>query len=199
MDPSELQLVAQELYELVGPLQFAEPENAYAMAILIQAICLADEEPYYFSEDISALVDIDRTPTKALPWLGQFFGVPPKPDLDDPEQRDRIRETDGWNRGTRDSIIGAAKQYLTGAKRVSITERDTGAYHFRITTYTPDTPDEAAVAAAIDEATPGGLQYLYQVMPGQTFRDLRDGYATFRAARTAFPTFRGMRNNIPGA
>jgi hypothetical protein len=198
-EPPDLQPVAQELYALVAPLQFAEDQYDYALAKLIQALTLADEEPYYFSEDISALTDINRTPTKALPWLGQFFGLRPKPDLDDPEQRDRIRTTDGWNRGRVSAIVGAAQQYLTGAKQVSIHERDPDAYSYSVVTYADQTPDSEAVRMALLEAKPAGLNMTYAVMAGQTFHDLRDAQATFLAARTAYATFRDMRDVEPGA
>jgi hypothetical protein len=194
MSSPDLQPVAQELYDLMEPLQFAEDQYDYAMAKLIQALTLGDEEPYYFSEDISALTDINRTPTKALPWLGQFFGIPPKPDLPDPEQRDRIRTTDGWNRGRVSAIIGAAQQYLTGAKQVSLHERSPDPYSYSVVTYTDQTPDPAAVQAALLEAKPAGLNMTHSVVSGQTFYDLRQAQPTFLAARTAYATFKDMRD-----
>lgn len=198
MSMPDLQPVAAQLYELLEPLTGYEVQYDYALAKALQAWCLPYEEAFPLAQDPTIMVDIDRTPDKFVPWLGQFVGVLPRAGLTPEAARLRVRETDGWLRGTPGAIVGAAKQYLTGQKRVSLHERTTGAYRLSIITYEDETPDEAAVRSALEEQVPWGLKWTYDVMPGQTFRDLRDNYATFRTVRNTFPTFRDVRDNEAG-
>jgi hypothetical protein len=132
-DPSTappLDSFAQELYDRLEPLQYAEAEHDYAL----RKFCAALGVPFQQVEDLardqvvepppggfsqrvvhpgwSVLLDIDRVPDEALAWLGQFVGVPLNPDLDSAGNRERIKTTEGWKRGTVGSIVGAAKSVL---------------------------------------------------------------------------------------
>jgi hypothetical protein len=114
----------------------------------------------------STLLDLDLIPDEGLPWFGQFTGTLLNPGQDDTEQRNQIRNNNGWRRGTVDSIIYAVRPLLTGTQTVHITERDTSAYHFQVVTYTVETPDSNLVNLAIIEAKPAGLQFTYNVIAG---------------------------------
>src|SRR5437764_7240325 len=105
----------------------------------------------------SALVDLDRCPDVALPWLAQLVGVRLLPGSTPDEQRARIASTDGFRRGTRDAMIAAARATLTGAGTVILRERDGDPvaepidYAYRLTaiTYADETPDASATEQAL--------------------------------------------------
>jgi hypothetical protein len=151
------------------------------------------------------LLDPDRCPPEALGYLGQFVGVDLRAGLSDSAQRERIKGTDGFKRGTPGAIVAAAQQYLTGNKTVILRERDpsvdpvnNGAYGFTVLTYTSETPDSAAVLAALKEQKPAGLLMTYSTVPGANYLFVRTTYGTYQDVKNAFLTYNGLRNNQPG-
>lgn len=80
----------------------------------------------------SQLLDIDRCPTAALPWLAQFLGVRLNTNLRDDQQRYAIANPQGFGRGTPAAIVAAVNQYLSPGYTASLIERDTSPYHLSI-------------------------------------------------------------------
>jgi hypothetical protein len=131
----------------------------------------------------SILMDIDRLPDEGLGWFSQFMGVALNPNLSANDQRQQIRNHAGWNRGTPATLAAAVQALLTGTKTVQYIERDTTPYHFTISTYTTETPNSAAVTAAIIANKPAGLQFTYTVIAGSpgttaTYQNLYLDYAS---------------------
>ena len=124
----------------------------------------ADQDNYIIPWSI--LMDIDRLPDEGLAWFGQFMGVTLNPNLSANDRRQQIRAHAGWNRGTPATLAAAVQALLTGTQTVQYIERDTTPYHFTISTYTTETPNSAAVAAAIIANKPAGLQFTYTVIAG---------------------------------
>lgn len=110
----------------------------------------------------SSLLDLNRVPDKALPWLAQFIGVSIPGGLTPADQRIRIQNTDGWKRGTPAAIAGAPLPYLTGTKTVILRERDPAAspndpaYGLTVITRTSETP--AADLPATNICTNGDFE-----------------------------------------
>ena len=79
------------------------------LRIFTQALAKMFEEVDTYVRDTDAgpgwsmLLDVDRIPNKGLAWLAQFVGVTLNDQLDDATQRQRIRETDGFRRGSPDA------------------------------------------------------------------------------------------------
>lgn len=80
----------------------------------------------------SQVLDIDRCPTEALPWLAQFLGVQLNTNLRDDQQRYAIENPQGFARGTPAAILAAVNQYLSAGYSAVLVERDTSAYHLAI-------------------------------------------------------------------
>lgn len=80
----------------------------------------------------SQVLDIDRVPTYALPWLSQFVGVVGNPNLRDDIQRHQILNPQGFARGTPAAIIAVANQFMSVGFTATIVERDTSPYHLHI-------------------------------------------------------------------
>lgn len=145
----------------------------------------------------SQVLDIDRVPTDWIPWLGQFVGVRYRAGLPDSEQRLRVRETDGFRRGSPGAIKGAARQYLTGAGTVYLLERHGSPYRYTVTTLSSETPDPDAVLSALGEQKPGGLIMFHSVVTGGDFNTLRDTHVDFATIQATFVDFNEIRDN-PG-
>jgi hypothetical protein len=80
----------------------------------------------------SQLLDINRAPTSALPWLAQFVGVGLDDTENDDTQRYLIKNPPGFARGSVGAIIAAANQFMLPGYTITLTERDTSPYHLAI-------------------------------------------------------------------
>lgn len=121
----------------------------------------------------SILLDVDRCPTYALPWLGQFVGVRLAASLPDAQMRDAIRNEQGFARGTVQALQTAAAPFLRPGATVTVTERTTDAYHFTVTVNSSD-------------------------LLGLTYAEIASQFPTFTALAAAFPTFDDFSSSIDG-
>jgi hypothetical protein len=173
------------------------------MAHVAGALATMLDRLYGYAHDAEApwgsLFDAEQAPGEALEHVGQYVGVQLPGNLDAAARRIRVRETDGQRRGTLAALVGAAKQHLTGTRRVEIVERDGSAYRFTVTTYTAETPDPARVRAALDEQKPAGLVLTYHVRDGQTYAQAQAAHATYDAGRLAYHTYDDAANKLPAA
>lgn len=194
--------VGDELYAALAPLAAGDAAAGSPLRSYARAIGQMLEEPSWYARDsdtgpgFARLVSLDDTPGKALGWLAQIVGVTLDPALDDDAQRERIRATDGFQRGTVGALVAAAQQYLTGAKQVVIHERVSDAYTLTVITYTAQTPDSAAVLAALVAQKPAGLILTLSVRDGQDFAQLLAGHATFALVKSDYSTFADVRDDI---
>lgn len=195
--------VAAELYEAVRPLAYDDPARGYATLI----VCNAFGETL---EDLSSIVDPDpdtavlgwqavMSPTTApvawLKWLGQFVGVRIPAGIDEASARLRIAETDGFRRGSLGAIMGAARSYLIGDRKVVLRERYDPSdplvdspYHLTVFTFDDETPDPAAVERAIVAQKPAGILLHYEVREGQDYATLAT-VGTYGDLTTTYPTY----------
>jgi hypothetical protein len=201
----------EDLYQELGAWRDAD-QNVWDLLKYSSSVAAMFDQIELYARDQddgtpgwAILLDPDLCPTEALGYLAQFVGVDLRQGLSDAAQRERIKSTDGFKRGTPGAIVGAAKQYLTGNKTVILRERDPsidpangGAYGFTVLTYTSETPDSAAVLKALQDAKPAGLIMDYQVVPGANYVFIRTTYTTYQDVKNAFTTYSGLRNNVPG-
>lgn len=193
----------EDVYRQLGAWRDADYGSWHLLEFIGAIASMFDQIETYARDDNglpgwSLLLDPDRCPVEALPFLAQFVGVRSVEGLTEQQKRDKIKATDGFKRGTPGSIIGAAQLHLTGNKTVIMKERDGGAYDLTVITHLSETPDAAAVLASIIEQKPAGIVLTYQVVDGTTYLLVRATYATYTDLRNAFATYDGLRNNIPG-
>lgn len=162
--------ITEEMYEALGPWTRRDEETDWHLLRFLNALGVqlqvtedivrdTDEGPGW-----SALLDIDRVPAWAIPWLAQFVGVVVDVNLAEADQRLQVKAASAMKRGTRQAFIDAVKTYLTGEKRVELYERDGSPYRFRIRTY-------------LDES------------PTYSYDRLKATYATYADLRAAHPTY----------
>lgn len=192
-----------QLYADLAPLAYADAENGSPLATFCGALGTLLQPVDDLARGTAAgpgwseLVDVDRAPAVALPWLAQFVGVRLDPSLDDDQQRTQIRSETGMLRGTVAAIRATAAKLLTGSQTVIILERAPDPYSFTVITYTSETPDSAAVLAALEAAKPAGLILTYLTVSGQVWAQLIANYATWADVIAAYPTWQDVINDTP--
>lgn len=198
--------VGDQLYEALEPLarQTGDATNGAPLRSLATALGTLLQVVVDLSEDTpqgpgwSAIMDVDGAPTFALPWLAQLVGVRLPAGETDAQQRDRIRNAEGFKRGTPAAMVSAAQRLLTGTKTVFFRERDGGAYRLSVWTRLSETADPAAVEAALREQKPAGIILTYAAIADWTLQDVYDTFATFQDIYTTYATLQGLALNAPG-
>jgi len=205
---------AQEILAQLQPMLYADAEHGNALVIYVGSMgdLLFQEVEDYASDDPvtdaigwSALVDVERVPDKGLDWLAQFVGISLTAGIPTADRRQQLRDLPNWRRGTVDALRNAPKPYLTGNKTVIFRERwnvsDPGPDYpgyLTVITYTPETVDALAVAAALISQKPAGIILDYEVLNGQDYQSLRTNNASYTAVRNNYATYNGVLLDTPG-
>jgi len=200
---------AARLYWMLKPLAAMDPQAAWSLLIYINAIGTAFQKVDDWVRDTvegpgwSILMDADRCPIEALPWLGQFVGVRIPPGLTEQEQRDWVKSTAGFRRGTVDALIGAVRSTLTGSQTVIFRERDGAdygdarnpeyAYYLTVFTYASQTPDPEATHRALLSQKPAALVLNYRAAQGQDYRLLATNTDTYATMLTKYADYTAVK------
>lgn len=201
---------AERLYVSLAPVAKLDADNAWSLLILCDAI----GQMFQLLDDLmrdspegpgwSVLMDLDRCPASALPWLAQLAGVRIPVGLTEEQARAWAGSTDGFKRGTAAALRGACAATLTGDKTVIFRERNGDpaispdyAYYLDVATYDSQTPDPAATEAALLAQKPGGIVLRYSHHPGQDYQSVRDGNASYAALLAAYPSYDAVRLATP--
>ena len=152
---------AEDLYVSLLPLAYADAQYDWPLLKYCEANAGLLQEVKTYTDlngtpPWSSIVDVERAPFKALPWLGQLAGqISPNRQVGETDQqyedrlRQYIRDTPGFKRGSPGGMAAAAQQFLTGTKTVYFRERDTSPYHLTINTRKLETPVEDWAATNI--------------------------------------------------
>lgn len=153
------------------------------------------------------LVDPATADPGWLPWLAQIPGVTITPGMSTLARRDAISgAVSGWAAATRQSIADAARTALIGARYVQVlphsivNDGDGGRWDVLLVTRVSDTPDVAAVLAAVRAANaePVGV-LLHHRAYSATFAQTRAALPadTLAARLIRFPTYRDATDYLP--
>jgi len=194
---------AERLYLALAPVARWDDENAWSLLILVNAIGAMFQTVDDVVRDtpdgpgFSILLDLNRCPSEALDWLGQFVGVRLPAGATDAEKRAAIAAESGFRRGTRAALEAAVKATLTGAQTVIVRERSGDstaepidyAYRLKIRTYPAETPDAAATLAAALSQKPGGIVLDYATVAPATYGSVAVDYATYAVVAATFADY----------
>ena len=210
--PDELapETFAERTYDGLEPLAVFDEANGWSLLILVNALGTMFQLVEELVRDTaegpgwSMLMDVDRCPDIALPWLGQFAGVRLLPGSTPDEQRTRIKSTDGFKRGTPAALTAAAKATLTGSQTVVLRERYSapqvpdpdGAYYLYVATYTVETPNPAATQQALLSQKPAGIVLVYTAITGQDYQTVKNTTATYAALKSKYASYGAVRADI---
>jgi hypothetical protein len=139
------------------------------------------------------LADLATSPYPG--WLGQLAGLRVPAGLDLDEARRYIAGRGVSRRGTPTAIRTAAAGQLTGTGKVELRERDGSPWRLRVITYAAETPDPAAVLAAVQVEKPVGIALTHEVRLGQSFGQLAATGQTWGDLRTQ--TWDQIRRTVP--
>lgn len=148
----------------------------------------------------SSVVDLNRTPDSYLDWLAQFVGVVIAPGSTAAAKRTLMATRPAQLRGRPEVITAAVTAVLTGTQRVTLTERDTSAYHFDVKTWHTQTPSPAAVVAAVTAVKPAGLQFTHTIIVSPSYATIEGAVGagrTYADRKARFPTYQDVLNYVP--
>ena len=192
--------LADRLRERTQPLAPDDDDHGNAHAYLTGAMSTVLERVAAIYDPVEGLpggplLDVDRCPEWALPWLAQLVGVTIPGGMDTDTIREAIRSVAGWKRGTPAAMRAAAGFHLTGEKTVNFRERDpSGAdppYTLEVVTITTETPDPAAVELELRRQKPAGIVLTYRVVTGWDYQELTaTGPDPYSALDDTYPTYR---------
>jgi hypothetical protein len=206
---------AARLYAMLAPLATQDEDTGWSLLTYMNALGVMFQLVEDWVRDSeqgpgwSLLLDIERCPPEALPWLAQFSGVRiPARVTDVEERRDWILSTDGFKRGTVDALLGAAKSTLTGEKRLVFRERDGAAhgyasspdyaYVLTVYSYSAETPDPTATLNALLAQKPAAIKLYYSAVTRQDYQQVKNTYATYAAVKSAYRDYDALALNQPG-
>jgi hypothetical protein len=194
--PIVLSHTGQRLYDALAPFAYDDENQGYALAFYCHALASTVDEIADITRDqeddtpgYAGLFDLDTVAERYLPWVAQFIGVQVPDHLSDEAKRIRIRETDGFRRGTPSAIEGALRQHLTGTKTAFLVERHGSAYILTVSAYVSETPDPDAAEAAVRAQVPAGIVLNFSLIVAGTFDEVRDSHTDFDHLVTVFFTF----------
>jgi hypothetical protein len=155
---------AELLYDELAVTQPQDEAAGWPLLILLAAVATAMGELPDVVRDTddgpgwTSLMDPDRCPAFALPYLAQFAGVRLTQGASEDEQRAEIANPPAFQRGTLAAMTAAAKRTLTGDDPfILIIERNGSPYRIGAVTRTTQTPDPAVTLAALLSQKPAGL------------------------------------------
>jgi hypothetical protein len=211
MPRPEASPAAEEIYSALEPaFSQADPDNDFTtlrmcMAIVAGKIDLLWE---YLIDDVTnlpafaILLDPERCPESALPWLSQFSGADLTPEMTEEARRLAIQTPEAFSRGRLKSVEAVAKRRLTGTKAIVVTERYSGsAWRLRIETIEAETPDpEGTEADIIAYQKPLGVLLFLNTRAVWDWGELKAEiatYPTWKSVKEAFPTWFDLRTHKP--
>jgi hypothetical protein len=198
---------AEELYSALDPAFTAlDEDNDWTVLKLCIAIVAAEIDTIHTyvtdSDDgpgWQILLDPDRCPVEALPWLAQLAGATLSPDMDEAQQRAAIKSPEAFRRGTPAAIVQVAQRRLTGTRTVLFVERYTGLpYRMKIATLESETPDPALTEAEIiREQKPVGILLFFNSSPDWTWDELAAEQRTWDDVERTFATWDAVVTHQP--
>jgi hypothetical protein len=195
---------AQRVYHQLTPVATKDSANEWRLSEYVESLGLMFQETDDWASDDeggepgwSILVDINRAPEKALPWLAQFVGVTLPKGISGADARALIKDAGGWRRGTPASMRAAIQPLLTGNGTVVFRERFGGAYRLAVKTYGSQTPNPAAVLKALLAQKPAGIVLTYEATVGQDYLQVFNNHPNYADVRTDYPTYQGVVEDQP--
>lgn len=194
---------AEELYASLGPwarrdTDIGESSDEWRLLELCEALAGGLQAVNDVVRDTddgpgwSIVMDADRAPIGWLPWLGQFVGVRIPAGLSEAEQRARIKNTDGFQRGTPEALKAAARSYLTGDQTVFFIERYGSPYRLQVATLDSETPDPVAIERALLEQKPAGVILTYVTVAGHDYATLAATHVTYAELPGDYASYAAM-------
>jgi hypothetical protein len=190
--------LAELLYESLEPLNDPDPDEA--LRIFTGALESSQQQVYDLvrgrddGSGWAVLFDVENCPAWALPYLAQYVGVEVQPAWSEEQLRNEIRQPTGWTRGRAASIEIAARRNLTGTLHVVLRDRTPEVGYLYVRVLDSECPDPAVTEADVVSQKPAWIVLDFAVFEGETYADLRAGFATYADVKAAFATYADVLN-----
>lgn len=203
-DEPEPTNMGARLRERTQPIAPDDAAHGWAHAYLCEALGRMLEQvadvfdPEGDVPPLAPILDPDLCPAWALPWLAQLVGVQLPAGVSESAARTLIKDVSGFKRGTPDALRAAAGMFLTGSQTVYFRERDGGdAYRLEVVTRTGETPDPAAVLAALMAQKPGGIVLGYRTIETWDYQEMSRRGGTYSQQSAAYASYRDLALDHP--
>lgn len=194
--------VTESWYDELSVAEPGDDQRDWALLILLGAFGVAFGRVHDIVRDSdtrdgwSIVLDPDATADEDLPWLAQFAGVQLDPALSVADQRAAIVDHPRFERGTPAALLEDLKATLTGAKQVTMYERELNPYRVVVITYTAQTPDPAGSLAAVLAQKPAGVLLSQRVYNGQNWRQLAANEATWADVASDYASWTDVETDM---
>lgn len=156
---------ARDLYQQLRLMVPDDEAHGWPYAHYLAALCSPAElvESWVRDEDDapgwSILLDLDRCPEIALPWLAMFRGVQIPKGMASEDWREWIRSAEGLRRGSPAALVKAGQRHLTGDKLVRVLYRQGPTwYDTTVVVRASECPDPAQTLVDLNQAKRIGLR-----------------------------------------
>jgi hypothetical protein len=177
--PPAVPAVATTWYDELSVAAPGDELRGYPLLVLLGGLGVAFGELHDIVRDTdtapgwSSVLDPERCPAFALPWLAQFAGVQYPAGLTEAEQRDRITSPPAFERGTFAALQATARKHLTPGAVLTIRERDGSPYRITVLVRAGQiATSTAALTTALQAQKPAGLILTLLVTSGVTWDEL---------------------------
>jgi tail protein P2 I len=196
------------LYNSLGYHRDLDEATGFQLRKACEAWCSPAQDIYDIVRERSdspswaILLDPDRCPAAALPYLAQYVGVVITPEMSEQQIRNEIKEPTGWARGRPPAIRIGTRRTLEAVEgeelMVIIRARTPEVGHHYVRTLLSQTPDpERTEWVLINKLIPAWEKLDYDAIDGVTFADITAKFATFGDLAAVFPTFKDLAEVLP--
>jgi hypothetical protein len=198
-DPPALPIIEGRLIEIVWaqmPAYVDDADDGTGHALL-EAACDQVDPIVDMISDPSVMVDPLRVPAQRLPWLAALAGVDSTA-VPQEALRSFVADPTTRNRGNRAAIVQRVALTLTGSKTVQIEcPYDDDPMQILVRTFTAETPDPTATAAAIRAEVPSWLALTIEVSDGIDYDALAVLYPSYDDMTASGKTYAELANLQP--
>lgn len=196
------------LYDSLGFHREDDPETGYQLRRLCEVALGPYQDIYDLlreRDDMPApfalFLDPDKCPAKWLPYLAQYVGVVPTPEMSEAQLRAEIKEPTGWRRGQPEALRVATRRTLRSVAgeelMVIIRPRTPEVGHHYVRTLLSQTPEPQRTERVVRANLPAWEMLDYGAIEGVTYADIRAAFETYADLKAAFPTYKALREVLP--
>lgn len=184
-----------------------DPGTGYQLQKLCEALCIPYQDVYDLVRERNdqkgwaILLDPDECLAKWLPYLAQYGGVRPTPEMTEAQLRVEIKQPTGWKRGQPESIRVATRRTLKPVAgeelMVIIRPRTPEVGHHYVRTLLSQTPDPERTRHVVRENVPAWEMLDYDAIDAVSYADIAAGYEDYAALASAISDYKTLRELLP--
>jgi hypothetical protein len=206
--PDEGSALWEELYKSLGFHQ--KTDESGDLQRLCEALMAPTQRVYDRIRERSGfpkgarMLDPDNVEAEGLPYLAQFVGLEPTPEMTEQQLRDEIKHPTSWKRGQPESIRIATRRTLKPVVEgeellVIIHPRTPEAGHHYVRVLASQCPDQERTRRVVRENVPAWELLDFAAIEGVTVGDVAASpkWPTVADLAAAFPSVKALTEILP--